>query len=103
MNSCYGCVLQLEGVWQVHPYCKSCTSEGSHYFARPDFDKWHENNARQKGNIEAQHSGGVEAKPGSQQLKPKMPTLQEFLSFVLSKDFVSNNEIYEFFARHFGR
>lgn len=47
MNSCYGCILQAEGVWQVHPYCKSCSSEGSHYFARPDFDEWHAKNARQ--------------------------------------------------------
>ncbi len=40
----------------------------------------------------------------SQQTQAKMPSLQEYMQFALSSDvgFRSHNEIYSYFARHFG-
>lgn len=41
----------------------------------------------------------------SQQIKPKMPSLQEFLNFALNDvdGYKTNEEVYNYFARHFGR
>ncbi len=68
--------------------------------------------ARQEGNIESQHSGGVEAKPGSQQLKPKMPLLEEvqqmYIAHIGDGERVTTVELgvvewaHDYISRHFG-
>lgn len=45
------------------------------------------------------------AEAGIQQLKPKMPSLQQYVSWALEPENGSRShmEIYDYFARHFGR
>ena len=56
--------------------------------------------------VEMQTSESAElAATDSQQIKPKMPSLQEFLKFALNDvdGYKTNEEVYNYFARHFGR